>query len=246
LLQADALQAASARVGQGEAVSYLQTVFVPETCFHLVDAPDLAAVTDLAARAGLADARIRDAPHLDSRRSLFARGSYGRAACRNERERSEGDRHHGYPANAAHEERMLESAPTGLTPVQLPTQGLLDQLAADGGLKPQTVFDNVGYGVIPTFKQGPPRFELPPGRMFSTSRFKALTHAYLKLNMNSEIEGNGGSCYGDSGSPKFIHGTNTVVAITFGGDPICRANNYNSRLDVPAAKAFYGQYLALP
>lgn len=141
---------------------------------------------------------------------------------------------------------LLDSVPAGLPPVQLPTAGLLDQLAAKGGLRHGTVFDNVGYGVIPIHKKGPPRFALPTGRMFSTSRFMALTQAYLKLNMNSDIQGNGGVCYGDSGSPKFIHGTNTAVAITFGGDPICRALNYNSRLDIPAARAFYGQYLALP
>jgi hypothetical protein len=142
---------------------------------------------------------------------------------------------------------LLESVPSGLAPVQMPTAGLLDRLAAKGALKPGTVFDNVGYGVVPSFKQGPPRVAPPPGRMFSTSLFKGLTQAYLKLNMNSDAkEGNGGSCYGDSGSPKFVHGTNLVVATTFGGDPICRAENINSRLDTQEARAFYGQYLALP
>jgi hypothetical protein len=142
---------------------------------------------------------------------------------------------------------LLTSAPAGLTPIQMPTAGLLSQLAAKGGLKPGALFDNVGYGVIPSFKQGPPRYDAPPGRMFSTSLFKGLTQAYLKLNMNSDAaEGNGGSCYGDSGSPKFLHGTNTAVALTFGGDRICRAESINSRLDIPAARAFYGQYLTLP
>lgn len=85
------------------------------------------------------------------------------------------------------------------------------------------------------------------GRMFSTSRFKGLTQAYLKLNMNSDSkEGNGGSCFGDSGSPRFVHGTNLAVATTFGGDPICRSENINSRLDTVEARAFYGQFLALP
>jgi len=142
---------------------------------------------------------------------------------------------------------LLEDVPSGLAPVQLPTARLLDQMAARGALKPGTVFDNVGYGFVPSFKQGPPQFEPPPGRMFSTSRFKGLTQAYLKLNMNSDSkEGNGGSCFGDSGSPKFVHGTNLAVATTFGGDPICRAENINSRLDTAEARAFYGQFLALP
>jgi hypothetical protein len=43
-----------------------------------------------------------------------------------------------------------------------------------------------------------------------------------------------------------IHNTNRAVAITTGGDPICRANSINLRLDTSAARAFYGQYLALP
>jgi hypothetical protein len=142
---------------------------------------------------------------------------------------------------------VLNSVPAGVAPIQMPTAGLLSQLVARGGLRPGRVIDNVGYGVVPTFKQGPPRYDVPPGRMFSTSLFKGLTQAYLKLNMNSDAAaGNGGSCYGDSGSPKFLHGTNTAVALTFGGDRICRAENLNSRLDITAARAFYGQYLTLP
>ena len=141
---------------------------------------------------------------------------------------------------------LLESVAAGLEPVEFPTAGLLDDMTAQGGLRPETVFDNVGYGAVPTFTQGPPQLALPPGRMFSTSRYKGLTQEFLKLNMNSELDDNGGVCFGDSGSPKLIHGTNTAVAITTGGDSICRANNYNSRLDISAARAFYGQYLALP
>jgi hypothetical protein len=141
---------------------------------------------------------------------------------------------------------LLESVPVGLAPVELPTASLLDDLTAQGGLRPKTVFDNVGYGAIPTFKQGPPQLTPPPGRMFSTSRYKGLTKKFLKLNMNSELDGNGGVCFGDSGSPKLIHGTNTAVAITTGGDPNCRSNNYNSRLGIAAARSFYGQYLVLP
>jgi hypothetical protein len=85
-------------------------------------------------------------------------------------------------------------------------------------------------------------------RHYSDARMhKALTHAYLKLNMNSDSrEDNGGICFGDSGSPKFIHGTNTAVALSLGGDAICRSESFNSRLDIAAARSFYGRYLALP
>jgi len=142
---------------------------------------------------------------------------------------------------------VLLATTVAVDPVQLPIAGLLDDLTAHGGLRPGAVFDNVGYGVIPTFKQGPPRYALPPGRMFSTSRFQGLTKSWLKLLMNSDAgDGNGGVCVGDSGSPKFVHGTNTVVAVTTAGDRVCRAESYNQRIDVADARAFLGQYLNLP
>lgn len=142
---------------------------------------------------------------------------------------------------------LLDSVPAGLNPIQMPTAGLLSNLAAKGGLKPGTLIDSVGYGVVPTFKKGRPQYDVPPGRMFATSIFKGLTQSLLKLNSNPDVtEGNGGACFADSGSPKFLHGTNTAVALQFGGDAICRALNYASRLDIPAARAFYSQYLALP
>jgi hypothetical protein len=133
-------------------------------------------------------------------------------------------------------------------PVHLPAEGLLDSMAAQGGLRPEALFDNVGYGVVPEFKQGPPRGRAPEGRMFSTSTFQALTKAELKLLMNSDTRGgeNGGVCFGDSGSPHFVHGTNTAVAVTSGGDPLCRARNDNQRLDTGDARAFLGRYLELP
>jgi hypothetical protein len=132
-------------------------------------------------------------------------------------------------------------------PVELPTAGLLDRLAAKGALRPETVFDNVGYGFMASFGQGPPAYANPPGRMYSTSRFQGLTPAYLRLLMNSDAEeGNGGICFGDSGSPKLIHKTNTAVALATGGDAVCRAQNYSQRLDIADARAFLGQYLELP
>ena len=59
--------------------------------------------------------------------------------------------------------------------------------------------------------------------------------------------GYGGACYGDSGSPVLRHDSNTAVAlVSGGGDAICRAQNHPLRLDIPAARAFYGDYLQLP
>ena len=141
---------------------------------------------------------------------------------------------------------LLEAPVAGLTGVEFPRAGLLDDLTARGGLRPTTVFDNVGYGLIPHFKRGPVWGEPPPGRMFATSKFVGLTKSHLHLLTNSDA-GYGGACYGDSGSPVLRHDSNTAVAfVSGGGDRICRAQNHPLRLDIPAARAFYRDYVQLP
>ena len=141
---------------------------------------------------------------------------------------------------------LLENPVAGMTGAQFPTAYLLDDLAERGALRPRTVFDNVGYGLIPTFKGGPPRHEPPTARMFATSKFVGLTKTHLHLLTNSDA-GYGGACYGDSGSPVLRHDSNTAVAfVSGGGDRICRAMNHPLRLDIPAARAFYDDYLQLP
>jgi Trypsin len=129
--------------------------------------------------------------------------------------------------------------------LELPRARLLDDLAARGALKPTTLFDNVGYGLIATFEGGRPQYEVPPGRMLSTSKFLGLTKSYLKLLTNADA-GYGGACYGDSGGPVLRHSSNTAVAFQSGGDPVCRAQSHPLRLDIPDARAFYGDYLQLP
>jgi hypothetical protein len=133
---------------------------------------------------------------------------------------------------------VLAEQPAGIDPVDLPPAGFLDDRAA-------TYYDNVGYGVVPT-RYG--RFDIafPPERQVSTSRFQSLTPAYLYLLGNSALDGLGGSCFGDSGGPKFVHGTNTAVAVQSGGDARCRAHGYSQRLDVPDVRAFLDDYLDLP
>ncbi len=140
---------------------------------------------------------------------------------------------------------LLEDPVAGVTGVKFPRARLLDDLAERGALRPTTVFDTVGYGAIPTFKGGPARYEPTTGRMFSTSKFLGLTKSHLKLLSNADA-GYGGACFGDSGSPVLRHDSNTAVAITAGGDALCRAQNHPLRLDIPAARAFYGDYLQLP
>ena len=60
----------------------------------------------------------------------------------------------------------------------------------------------------------------------------------------------GGTCYGDSGGPHFVHQdgveTDIVVAITITGDAQCKALDRDYRVDTANARDFLGQYVTLP
>ena len=140
---------------------------------------------------------------------------------------------------------VLDDPVRGLAGLELPAARLLDDLSAQGGLRPQSLFDNVGYGFIPDFKRGPAAYAAPPGRMFAESRFSGLTKTELLLLTNADA-GYGGGCYGDSGGPVLPHGSRIAVALQAGGDRLCRAKGSPARLDIPAARAFYGRFLRLP
>jgi hypothetical protein len=135
---------------------------------------------------------------------------------------------------------------TGIDPVQLPPAGYLDDLKAAGTLK-DTPIELVGYGLVPFWQQpGGTQFDFTGLRLTADGTIKGLTQAWLLLNQNQNATGNGGLCFGDSGSPQFVAGTTMIVSTTTGGDANCRAHNYDYRLDTENARAFLGQYLDLP
>lgn len=81
----------------------------------------------------------------------------------------------------------------------------------------------------------------------SKSEFMALQPHWLGLLMNESATGEGGDCYGDSGGPKFLDGNpNKIYATVTTGDYPCRATTWDWRLDTPEARAFLGQFVALP
>lgn len=136
---------------------------------------------------------------------------------------------------------ILQNHVAGVTPVQLPTCGLLDQLAAKNGLK-SAIFTPVGYGVQNRVTGGGNPFfqDLNPiSRMFAFSGFNSLNGGYLRLSQNPST-GNGGTCFGDSGGPNFltVNGQQVQVAITITGDTVCRSTNVTYRLDIASAQGF--------
>lgn len=136
-------------------------------------------------------------------------------------------------------------ATKGMMTYKLPVAGYLDALSAKGALSKAT-FYNVGYGTGNT-ATGVPGFPYDGVRKVSVSEFGALKPTWLQLLMNTNATGTGGDCYGDSGGPKFLTSDpTTVLATVTSGDYVCRATTVDYRLDTPSARAFLGQFVALP
>lgn len=137
--------------------------------------------------------------------------------------------------------------PVGITPAQLPTEGLLDELRASHELRSAT-FTAVGYGTVrETRKKGPQNILPNEQRRFALQSALALRPSWLQLSMN-EATGDGGTCYGDSGGPHFLGGveSNLIVSITVTGDAMCKATDTTYRLDTESARDFLEQFVSLP
>jgi len=155
---------------------------------------------------------------------------------------------YGHDEANLHDEALVflpKGSTKGMTILRLPPAGALDAMAAQGGLT-NSVFVNVGYGTSAS-RTGIPSFSYDGKRSISLSPFMALQPNWLGLLMNTSATGLGGDCYGDSGGPKFLEGDNlTVYATVTTGDANCRATTWDFRTDTPTARAFLGQYIALP
>ena len=130
-----------------------------------------------------------------------------------------------------------------IEPAQLPQAGSLAALAHGAAIT------SVGYGAQSVTVDKGHVFHYADVRYVATGTLNALTPAWLRNSMNPAT-GNGGTCYGDSGGPNFLGAgaseTDIVAATTITGDAMCRATNVDYRLDTPSARAFLGQYVALP
>lgn len=143
---------------------------------------------------------------------------------------------------------VLDESP-GITPASLPTAGLLDELKASHILK-NTRFTAVGYGTIREVNTtGFAGILDNVDRNKVEQGFLSLTNAWVTLSMNLST-GNGGTCYGDSGGPHFIHldgvETDIVAAITVTGDAPCKATDKDYRMDTVAARDFLADFVTLP
>jgi len=132
----------------------------------------------------------------------------------------------------------------GIQPARLPTLGQFDSVAKD------QKFTAVGYGGQEAVNEpGGPVIGYLDEREYAVSTLNSVNPSWLRLSQNPAT-GNGGTCYGDSGGPNFLGAgsteTNVIAGITITGDSLCKSTNVIYRLDTESARAFLGQYVALP
>jgi hypothetical protein len=132
----------------------------------------------------------------------------------------------------------------------LPAAGLVDTL------KNKTGIDFVGYGVqyqakIPgnQLPQPPPyyRWTGPRVRMYAPSAMVSgnFVHSdeFMRLALNPG-GGSGGTCFGDSGGPDLLGGTNTVLAVnSYVTNINCSGVGYSFRVDTPAVLDWINSFL---
>jgi hypothetical protein len=124
------------------------------------------------------------------------------------------------------------------------------------GLANRSLVDLVGYGVkfqgdLPGKLTPKP----PPFFRWAGSGSRARTAAELvtgnfegsderiRLTANDD-EDTGGLCFGDSGGPDLVHGTDTVVAVnSYVTNPNCKGVTYSERVDPPEVLAWIAGFM---
>jgi hypothetical protein len=131
---------------------------------------------------------------------------------------------------------------------QLPVAGTVETLPNKAAL------DFVGYGVQVQVQApgvnpydrwtGPRIRNYAPGQLIP-GNFKGSDNL-IKVTMNPG-GGKGGTCFGDSGGPDLLGGTDTVLAVnSFVTNANCSGVGYDTRVDVQARLDWIGSFLAGP
>jgi hypothetical protein len=129
---------------------------------------------------------------------------------------------------------LSEPVPTSIVNeyAQLPTAGLVESL---GNKSP---IDLVGYGVQRQLRGGgPPVWTGQLIRLDATALTISgqFVHSdeFIRLSANS-AQGKGGTCFGDSGGPDLVGGTDVVVGVnSYVTNSNCAGVTYSMRIDSP-------------
>jgi hypothetical protein len=128
-------------------------------------------------------------------------------------------------------------------PIALPPTGLLDALAASGGLQRQR-FTLVGYGLDPETDGGEVRFATPGYRQWGIAGFDALEAEHLVLRpWRVGWRHGANACLGDSGSPQLLGHSDIAVSLMHEHGDDCAPPTIGQRLDLPEVKRFLEGFL---
>lgn len=131
---------------------------------------------------------------------------------------------------------LSEPVPTSVVSqyAQLPSAGLVDTL------KNKTAVDLVGYGV--QVRQPPHQWTGALVRMYAPSELVSGKFVHSDMFMRIALNpggGSGGTCFGDSGGPILLAGTNTVLAVnSYVTNSNCAGVGYSNRVDIAGILAW--------
>lgn len=130
----------------------------------------------------------------------------------------------------------------GVVPASLASSALGDLGRGPGDLRTLSV----GYGFNDrVVGAGRPQFVFDGARRATVSVLTAITPNWVKVRSRGG-EGLGGVCYGDSGGPIFLEGSQKVIAVISRGDAVCAALGDGYRVDTDSAAAFLRPYVPSP
>jgi secreted trypsin-like serine protease len=125
---------------------------------------------------------------------------------------------------------VLLDSDAPVAPASLPAAGAADRLARDG-VAPVSV--GYGYSLRLTNKD----FVYDGARHAGSIPVVSQTSTLLRL------DGAGAHlCFGDSGGPQYLPGSNVVISVTSGGSPTCRGASTATRLDSASSRAFLSAF----
>ncbi|HEX6035104.1 MAG TPA: trypsin-like serine protease, partial [Anaerolineales bacterium] len=111
-----------------------------------------------------------------------------------------------------------------------------------------TPIDFVGYGVQEQRRGGgPPSWTGLRVRLYAPSELVSgnFVHSdeFMKLALNPG-GGSGGTCFGDSGGPDLLRGTNIVLAVnSYVTNSNCTGVGYSARVDTPEVLEWINSFL---